>query len=61
MAKKGISDWRDTIFNGTMADVLSEFLFHQDGGKNRDKFIFDKDLICGYPASAIKVIRGKYI
>ena len=56
MSKKGIFDWRDTIFNRTMADLLSEFLFHRVGAQNRDMFIFEKDLVCGNPASEITVI-----
>ena len=53
--KKGTSDWRRALSNGSIAQFLSDFLFHPDGGKNKDRFMFETELVCGEPASKIKV------
>ena len=56
MAKrKGASDWRAAIREGSFATYLSDFLVHRDGGENKDKFTFERELVCGEPASGIKV------
>ena len=53
--RKGISNWRSAVANGSIARFLSDFLFHPDGGKNMDMFNFQKELTCGKPASKIEV------
>ena len=53
--RKNASDWRATIIDGSFATYLSDFLLHRDGGENKDKFTFEKELVCGEPASGIKV------
>ena len=53
--KKGTSDWRQAVSNDSIAQFLSDFLFHPDGGKNMDRFMFETELVCGEPASKIKV------
>ena len=53
--KKDTSDWRQAISNGSIVQYLSDFLFHPDGGKNMDSFMFETELVCGEAASRIKV------
>ena len=62
MAKrKDASDWRGAIRDGSFATYLSDFLVHRDGGENKDKFTFERELVCGEPASGIKVsVPGKF-
>ena len=62
MAKrKGASDWRAAIREGSFATYLSDFLVHRDGGENKDKFTFERELVCGEPASGIKVRNSKLL
>ena len=53
--RKNATDWRTTISDGSFAKYLSDFLLHRDGGENKDKFIFERDIVCGEPASHIRV------
>ena len=53
--RKNATDWRAAIREGTFSTYLSDFLLHRDGGENMDKFIFERDIVCGEPASGIKV------
>lgn len=58
--RKNATDWRAAIRDGRITTYLSDFLLHRDGGENKDKFIFERDLVCGEPASGIKVIVTVY-
>ena len=55
--KKDTIDWRQAASNNSIAQFLSDFLFHPDGGKNMDGFIFETELVCGEPASRIKSLK----
>merc|ERR1719188_1263716 len=55
--RKNATDWRTTILDGSFAKYLSDFLLHRDGGENKEKFIFERDIVCGEPASHIRSVK----
>lgn len=58
--RKGVSDWKDSMRDGTFRRYLSDFLHHEDGAQSKKDFKFegDEEVECDEPAPQIRVRTG---